>query len=187
MSEDRNRVFEQAHEKLRQRINCMVPGEPTDGLEIVNMMRMQIHHIDAFLNQHPTLGELSGPRMGILMRLMAEEDMGNHAGINPTLLSHYQNVKKNTVSSLLSGLEDQGLVERTINPEDKRGFNIRITDAGRDRILATMPERIRYLNKLTSGLTAEEQREMVRLLNKMRVSLMRFRHDPELVNGKDVD
>ncbi len=182
-----NHNFERAHEILRQRINKMVPGETTDGMEIVNMMRMQVHFIDAFLNQHPVLGELSGPRMGILIRLMSEEDMGNHEGVNPTLLSHYQNVKKNTVSSLISGLEEQGLVERTINPEDKRGFNIRITAAGRERILATMPERIRYLNMLTSGLTDEERREMIRLLNKMRVSLMRFRHDPECFTRENTD
>jgi DNA-binding MarR family transcriptional regulator len=170
-------TFDKAHTILLERLQQMVPGESTEGIELVNLMRMDMHFIEAMLNQHPRLGELSGPRMGILMRLMTEEEMGNHMGINPTRLSHYQNVKKNTVSSLLSGLEEQGLIERTINPDDKRGFNIRITPAGKELILSSAPERIRFLNQITSGLTNEEKLEMNRLLLKLRTSLMKFRHN----------
>lgn len=176
MEENRTQNIEEVHAKLREHLKQMAGGEPIESLELVNLMRMTVHFIDASLSQSPQLADLSGPRMGILMRLLVEEDMGNHQGIRPTRLSHYQNVKKNTVSSLLSGLEEQGLVERTIDPEDKRGFNIRITPAGRERITTTMPERVRLINGLTTVLTGAEKQHMITLLEKLRHSIITSRH-----------
>ena len=179
MAEQKTINFEQAQALLYQHLQEMAPGESLQGIELINLLRMNMHFVEAIIAQHPRLGELSGPRMGILMRLMAEEDMGNSQGVNPTRLSHYQNVKKNTVSSLISGLEEQGLVERTINPEDKRGFTIRLTRSGRELITASMPERICYLNQVTSGLTDSEKKQMIGLLSKLRGSLIKLRHHPE--------
>ena len=172
MKENRDQNFEEMHSLWRKHLKQMAGSEKIDGLELVNLMRMNMHIIDASLNQNPQIGDLSGPRMGILMRLIAEEDHGNHEGISPTRLSHYQSVKKNTVSSLLSGLEEQGLIERTIDTQDKRGFNIRITATGRERIIAGMPERMKCVNELTSGLTSEEKQQMISLLTKLRSSMM---------------
>lgn len=179
MTENTSMNFEKTQERLLQRLKEMAPGESVYGIELVNLMRMSMHFIEAIITQHPRLGELSGPRMGILMRLMAEEDMGNSQGINPTRLSHYQNVRKNTVSSLISGLEEQGLVERTINAEDKRGFNIRLTSTGRKLITSSMPERIRFLNQITSVLSDDEKKVMIDLLLKLRVSLVKQRHNSQ--------
>lgn len=169
--------FDQAQALLRKHLQEMAPGESLHGIELINLLRMNMHFVEAIIGQHPRLGELSGPRMGILMRLMAEEDMGNTQGLNPTRLSHYQDVKKNTVSSLINGLEERGLVERTINPEDKRGFNIRLTRSGRELIAASMPERIRFLNQVTEGLTEAEKRQLIDLLVKLRGSLLKMRHN----------
>ena len=81
------------------------------------------------------------------------------------------------MSSLIGGLEEQGLVERTINSEDKRGFNIRITKAGREMITGSMPARIHYINQVTSGITVKEKEEIIRLLMKLRVSLFKMRRE----------
>lgn len=177
MKESKTQSIEEVHARLREHLKQMADGEPIEGIELVNLMRMTVHFIDASLSQSPQLADLSGPRMGILMRLLAEEEMGNHQGIRPTRLSHYQNVKKNTVSSLLSGLEERGLIERTIDAEDKRGFNIRITPAGRERIITSMPERVRLINELTAVLTGAEKQHMITLLEKLRHSIITSHHE----------
>ena len=177
MEENKMQNIEEMHARFRAHLVQMAGDEPIEGIELVNLMRMAVHFIDASVSQSPHLADLSGPRMGILMRLLAEEEMGNHQGIRPTRLSHYQNVKKNTVSSLLSGLEEQGLVERTIDSEDKRGFNIRITPAGRERIITSMPERVRLINELTTVLTSTEKQHMITLLEKLRRSIITSHQD----------
>lgn len=172
MNESKEHKFEQMRDHLRAHLQEMAGGQDITSIELVNLIRMISNFFDSAMLQHPEYRDISGPRLGILIRLMIEESAGNQQGVNPTRLSHYQNVKKNTISSLLSGLEEQGLIERTIDPEDKRGFNIRITPAGRERITSTMPHRIQHFNQLTSELNADEKKQLIALLEKLRHSML---------------
>jgi DNA-binding MarR family transcriptional regulator len=58
-------------------------------------------------------------------------------------------IKQSTFTSLLDRLEQDGLVRRAINPDDRRSFLIHITDTGADlaarltRLLRTLEEDIR--------------------------------------------
>ena len=72
--------------------------------------------------------------------------------MSPTHLSRCQNVSKNTISSLIGGLEEQGLVERELDRTDKRVFRIHLTDAGRQAVQETAPDHVAYLNALAGGL-----------------------------------
>jgi hypothetical protein len=57
---------------------------------------------------------LSHARMRLLMRLAVSDRMGDNRGLPPSELSRFLGVSRNTVSSLLNGLEEQGLIEGTI-------------------------------------------------------------------------
>ena len=96
---------------------------------------------------------LSGPRWILLFRLLAEERSGCGEGVSPTHLSQRQNVSKNTISVLLRGLEEQGLIERSLVPDDRRAFHIHLTDVGRTLVETTAPADIAFLNEMTAGLT----------------------------------
>jgi DNA-binding MarR family transcriptional regulator len=76
-------------------------------------------------------------------------------------------VSKNTISALLRGLEEQGLIQRTLDPQDRRLFRIRLSDYGRQVVQKEAPQRIRYLNKLASGISPEEQELLINLLAKL--------------------
>ena len=112
-----------------------------------------------------------GPRWVLLFRLLAEERSGCGEGISPTHLSQRQNVSKNTISVLLRGLEEQGLIERALVPDDRRAFQIRLTDAGRTLVETTAPAHIAFLNAVAAGLTAEENAQLIELLQKLHRSL----------------
>jgi DNA-binding MarR family transcriptional regulator len=171
MQADTAKQFEHIHDHLRQHMQQLTGSEDTKGMELVGLIRMLANCYKSAISQNPESGELSGPRLGILLRLYGEEQMGNLNGINPTRLSHFQNVKKNTVSSLIRGLEDQGLVERTLDPVDKRVFSIRITSQGRELVKKTAPSRLQFMNQLAEGLTSEEQQQLIGLLEKLRSSM----------------
>lgn len=115
---------------------------------------------------------LSLPRLRLLLMLGVYDQHGNKEGVSPSKLSHFQHVSKNTVSSLLASLEEQGLVERTLSREDKRSFNIRLTKAGREVMRAAMPEHGKCLTAAFADLSNEEQRVLLKLLEKLRQSLM---------------
>mgnify|MGYP001037334044 CR=1 FL=1 len=170
--------YDEMRQQWRQHIQSMAEGQDISGIELVNWVRITGNFFDSAINQHPDLRDISGPRMGILMHLMIEEDTGNlQGGVNPTRLSHFLNVKKNTVSSLLNGLEEQGLIERNLDPQDKRVFYIRITQAGRERITTAMPLRIQHINQLTSGISTAEKQQLISLLDKLNRSMILSLHN----------
>jgi DNA-binding MarR family transcriptional regulator len=141
------------------------------GVDLLVQLRMTANQFDALADEKLRDFGLSGPRWALLLRLMAEEWRGADA-VTPTHLSRCQNVSKNTISALLSGLEEQELVERSLDPEDRRVFRIRLTDAGRAIIHRTALEHIAFLGRLSSGLTEAERDQLIELLGKLQSSLI---------------
>lgn len=135
-----------------------------------------VHQIDIMYQNavsdylHET--DLSGPRLGILLHLWAEERRNGRHGVSPTFLSRCQNVSKNTVSTLLRGLEEQGLIERMIDPSDRRIFRICLSVAGKELVRNTAPGFLSYIDTLVNRLPPTEQVELTELLTKLRRSLM---------------
>ena len=89
-----------------------------------------ISHLLSLLSGQYHKETLSVARMQLLVRLLVERNLGNTEGISPSGLSKFLRVSRNTVSALLNGLEEQGLIERELHPTDRRQFLIRITAAG---------------------------------------------------------
>ena len=97
-----------------------------------------------------------------------------------TIINRFRNVKLTqrrlseelyvsfpNVSNMLARLEDAGLIERTVNCNDRRERFVRITRKGRallKRIWKIQPDQ---LERVTAGLTEGERLELARLLNKL--------------------
>jgi len=144
--------------------------DPT-GLELARLIKIISNQYDALIGERLRTADLSGPRWRLLLRLHGEEQAAAGQGISPTHLSHSQHVSKNTISALLRGLEEQGLVERTLDSDDRRVFHIHLTDAGRAMVRETAPQHLAFLNTLIEGLTPDERVQLIQLLGKLRRSL----------------
>ena len=68
------------------------------------------------------------------MHLFFAEQMGGRGELNPSEISSRQGVSRNTTSSLIRNLEDEGLSERRLDPDDRRRFNISLTEDGRSLV-----------------------------------------------------
>ncbi|MCU0509862.1 MAG: MarR family transcriptional regulator [Anaerolineae bacterium] len=141
------------------------------GVEIGRLVRMICNLYETRIDDALREQGLSGPRWGLLLRMFAEEQRGHTGGMSPTHLSRCQNVSKNTISSLIGGLEEQGLVQRELDRTDKRVFRIHLTEEARHLVHSTAPEHIAFLNMLASGLTGEERDQLIALLEKLVLSL----------------
>jgi DNA-binding MarR family transcriptional regulator len=187
---DNEDLYEKMHEHLKKQLLSMSNGNDIKGLELSSLIRMLANYYAAIVAHKKVPGELSGPRMGILIRLLVAEDSGNKDGINPTALSHFQNVKKNTISSLLRGLEDSGYVERNLDSNDKRVFLIRITEKGKKMMETVGPQRLNMMNDLAADMTDEEKIQLISLLGKLRNSMQKwvdFPFQPSPENEEDPD
>lgn len=85
-------------------------------------------------------------------------------------------ISQSSLSRLVDRLEKRGLVERAAAPEDGRGVLLGLTEAGRELQREIGREHVRDIAALIApALTEEEQRELLRLTEKLRSSLGRPR------------
>ena len=71
------------------------------------------------------------------------------------------------VTEMLSRIESAGLIERKVNPDDRRERFVRITRSGRALLKQIWKVQPMQLERVTAGLTDPERIELARLLNKM--------------------
>ncbi len=159
---------------FRQMMHDMTGDSEPAGMVIAHQIRHLAIAYDSDLNAHLSGDGLSGPRLALMLRLLAEESFGSgEAGVSPTHLSECQNVSKNTISSLLRGLEEQGLIERDLDPDDRRMFRIRLTGAGRRIVHETTAGHVAHLDHMVRDLDARERTQLITLLEKLAASIRR--------------
>ena len=120
---------------------------------------------------------LSWSKLFILLCLRAMQDAGEK-GLNPSTLSGHLSVTRNTVSTLLGGLERQGYVTREMDPEDKRRFVIRLTPAGWDAVERSSEPLFRHLQILLGSMNCEQRVALVHGLTELQRAIIKDR--PEL-------
>ena len=84
-----------------------------------------------------------------------------------TALAEQAGVTKQTVTSLLDGLVGDGLVCRGPHPNDRRSILVGLTGAGRELLNRVLPGLYRRQVAAMVKLTAGEQRDLIRLLEKL--------------------
>lgn len=141
------------------------------GVMLLRLIKMVANTYDTILSEQMRTQNISAPRWHVLLRLWIEEQMGSKS-LSPTQLSQAQKLSKNTVSAHLRSLEEQGLIERTVDPEDLRQFRICLSEAGRKLIRRSTPGHMAFLNELTADLESDEIETLQQLLQKLHRSLL---------------
>lgn len=112
--------------------------------------------LDACLSKH---GLLQG-RWWVLILLM-REDSGTST---PSVLAEKAGVTRATMTGLIDGLEQNGLVERVYTKDDRRSVLIRLTDAGQAKLDAVMPDYYRRVRKCMQSLDDEKRTQLQQIL-----------------------
>lgn len=127
-----------------------------------------------------SLVQLSFLIQNILARIGAEHDLSiiqiRLLGIlrdrEPGMLqlAKHLGLDKSSITGLVDRAQRRGLVERTVSPADKRGFNVRATAAGW-QIIHEVGEQIeRQITELTAGLTEAERAQTIALASKILIT-----------------
>ena len=94
--------------------------------------------------------------------------------INPSSLAEKVGVTRATMTGLLDGLEQKGMVKRLAHPKDRRKISILLTDMGRQVLDEMLPDYYSRIAKLMVNLTENERQELVSLLGKVNQGLSSF-------------
>jgi DNA-binding MarR family transcriptional regulator len=80
-------------------------------------------------------------------------------------------VRPANLTGVVDGLTRRSLVERQINPYDRRSYLITETPAGQQFLADFLPGHWQHLDRLTRGLAGEERALLVDLLERLRQSV----------------
>jgi DNA-binding MarR family transcriptional regulator len=79
-----------------------------------------------------------------------------HGPLTPSELADIERVKRPTATRILRLLEEEGLVERTPDPDDGRSALISLTGEGRERLRRLRKRKNAYLARRMRNLDADE-------------------------------
>ncbi|SDP75649.1 DNA-binding transcriptional regulator, MarR family [Actinopolyspora xinjiangensis] len=88
-------------------------------------------------------------------------------GIEQSQLGHHAAIDKATLASLLTRMEQRGLISRTVDPADRRRRLVELTDQGRTELRASAPVAEAVDSELLDRISDSERRELHRILGKM--------------------
>jgi DNA-binding MarR family transcriptional regulator len=83
--------------------------------------------------------------------------------LNPSEISEIQGTSRNTISALIRSLEENGLVERRLDQQDRRRFNISLTEAGQDLLKQHARQHFEMIGNCFTSLD-ETERDNLRLI-----------------------
>ncbi|MFD1676412.1 MarR family winged helix-turn-helix transcriptional regulator [Alicyclobacillus fodiniaquatilis] len=88
-------------------------------------------------------------------------------GVKVSDISHHLNVAAPTITQLIKGLEESGLVERKMDEADRRVIRVKLTDEGEKTIQQAHKELSDTLDGLISYLGEEDSNQLAELLAKV--------------------
>ena len=166
-----NQTSYDEHQAVFGRLLANVGMTETHGLELLRLVKMCNGAYDNILGQQMRGDSVSSPQWRLLAHLLVAEQ-GTDKSLTPTELARSQRLSKNTVSAHLRNLQERGLIERQIDPDDLRGFRIQLSEEGRRVMRHSLPTHIGFLNDLTSIMTPGEIEQLEILLEKLHRSLL---------------
>ncbi|APU29648.1 MarR family transcriptional regulator [Ectopseudomonas alcaliphila JAB1] len=92
---------------------------------------------------------------------------GEPYALMPTALYESAMISSGGMTSRIDRLEKAGLIERRKHPSDRRGVLVALTPAGFELIDGILEAHVANLQRVLSGLTADEQRTLHELHGKL--------------------
>ena len=116
-----------------------------------------------FRNVNPALRQAQGvdiPEI-FLLRFI------NESNLSPTEIADTMLVPAHAISRKLDTLEKEGLIERSLDPNDNRKRVLTATAKGQQTLKQAMNDLNEEIDKLLGNLTKQEQTTLITLMNKV--------------------
>lgn len=159
-----------------QRLN---PDSDPVAIRLMDELRFASHTLYQIGESSLEEAGLSFAKYRILMGLLFSEEIEDRPELNPSEISERQGTSRNTISALIGDLEEQELIERTLDRHDRRKFNIRLTEAGRATVRAHASRHFQTIADCFAGLSQSEQETLNQLLSRLTQAVSVKQHQLE--------
>lgn len=146
---------------------------------LMDEMRMVSHLLHQLSESNLSESGLSYAQYRILFMLHFAEEI-DACGMTPSEISDRQGTSRNTISSLIRTLEDDGLIMRQLDSDDRRKFNIQLTEAGREVVEERAREHMLMVDSIFQVLEPEEMETLSDLLHKVNDHAIALRESKQM-------
>ena len=146
-----------------------MPRRPAEGMEEVLLLRdkpghlvrrVQQRSVDIFAEESRAFG-VTGPQHVIMVAL------AHNPGVDQNTVAELVDLDRSTTGDVLARLERRGLIERHVNPQDRRGRVLLLSAAGKRMVRDMAPCVARTQARFLAPLSERERQQFLRLLRKM--------------------
>lgn len=107
--------------------------------------------------------DLPIPLSGARLRLLMEVWKAEHIRMNE--LAAVMDLKPRTITDFVNALEENGLIQRTVDPTDRRATILSLTDMAKPHIRMIRSISAEISEKLMAKLTVEQRRQLREMLH----------------------
>ncbi len=162
-------------EEKRQRwiafVQSIEPGISPQAVRLMGEWRRIGHALHQIGEASLADSGLTEAQYLVLMSLYIHEKIEGRAMLNPSEISKWRGTSRNTISSLIRGLEENGLIARHLDDHDRRKFNICLTESGRVTVSQYAHKQFRAVGGCFNRLSDAEQETLSDLLAKLNQNL----------------
>lgn len=160
-------VTPEQREKWHDLIIALAAGANPRAVALGDQLRLIAHTLYQIGELSVTKTGVSFAKYRILVGLFFNEEVDDQCEMNPSQISKQQGTSRNTISALIRDLEEEGLIERSLDQHDRRKFNIQLTTAGRDLVREHISSHLHIIAACFDTLEDDEQQTLGRLLTKL--------------------
>ncbi|MCP4427589.1 MAG: winged helix-turn-helix transcriptional regulator [Chloroflexi bacterium] len=161
---------QERREKWISFIYSLTPDINPKAVQLMDEMRQVSHSLYQIRESSVNETGLSYAKFRILMSLMFSQEIEGREELNPSEISQRQGTSRNTISALIRDLENDGLIERHLDKNDRRKFNIRLTEAGQNLVRDHLRHHFRIVGNCFNTLSDGEKNTLSHLLNQINVA-----------------
>lgn len=103
----------------------------------------------------------------------------------PSILSEKLGSTRATITKVIKGLERSQWIIKKSSSRDKRSVIIQLTPEGESLLEKFLPKNYHAVSLIMSPLDTSEQKELVRLLNKVKVGTKKMQNEMELNSNEN--
>ncbi len=165
-------MVDQKREKWRTFIRTLNPSIDPDSVRLLEQFLQVFHGMHRIGENSLASSGLSFAKYRLLLGLMFSETIEDRKDLNPSEISRRQGTSRNTISALIRDLEQERLIERQLDSEDRRRFNIKLTESGRNFVINHASDHFQAIAICFRGLNDPEKRELSGLLFRLAEGMM---------------
>lgn len=143
------------------------PPEPIEAFDPVTTQAFQAFGRALHMHRQAMQRRFASPEMHHHAEVFALRMLAHNDGLSQRDLAETLHLSPSRITSILQGMEKQGIVRREADTVDQRVTRVFLTEEGRKREMQQRAEFEDYLNKTIGALSDHDKQELARILDEV--------------------